>query len=163
MKLRTKVVLGLVAVLVVLQLVPIDRTNPPVTGEIDAPADVKAVLKRACWDCHSNETVWPWYSRVAPVSFLVKRDVADGRKHLNFSEWKTYKPERRAKKLKETAEEVGEGQMPMAIYLPMHPEAKLSEADKKLLVDWANAAPADDAPPPAPAPEAAPPPDAGTP
>jgi cytochrome c551/c552 len=162
MKLRTKILLGLVAVLVVMQLVPLDRTNPPVTGEIQAPAEVKAVLKRSCWDCHSNESVWPWYSRVAPVSFLVFRDVKDGRKHLNFSEWTTYQPERQAKKLKEIAEEVGDGEMPMAIYVPLHPEAKLSPADTKLLVDWAKAptqAPVPTpAPTPTPEPETTPPP-----
>jgi hypothetical protein len=156
MKLRTKILLGVVAVLVAMQLVPLDRTNPPVTGEIPAPAEVKAVLKRACWDCHSNETTWPWYSRVAPASFLVFRDVKDGRKHLNFSEWATYQPERQAKKRKEIAEEVGDGEMPMAIYVPLHPEAKLSDADKKLLVDWANAPAVQPSPAPAPEPTPAP-------
>ncbi len=128
------------AVLLALQLVPVPRTNPPVTGEIDAPPDVKAVLRRSCWDCHSNETVWPWYAKVAPVSFLVSRDTVQGRKHLNFSEWSSYSPTRQKKKLEETAKEVDEGEMPMAIYLPMHPEAKLSAADKALLVEWARKA-----------------------
>ncbi|MEW6434862.1 MAG: heme-binding domain-containing protein [Myxococcota bacterium] len=137
MKLGVKIALGVAGAFAVLQLVPVERTNPPVTAEIKAPDDVKAILKRACWDCHSNETVWPWYSRVAPVSFLVRHDVVDGRKHLNFSEWGTYKPERKEKKQKECGEEVSEGEMPLAIYVPLHPEAKLSQADKQAIEDWA--------------------------
>lgn len=137
MKLGVKIALGVVGVLVLLSLVPLDRTNPPVTGDIQAPAEVKAILKRSCYDCHSNETTWPWYSHVAPFNFLVKRDVSQGRKHLNFSEWGGYQPERKAKKQKECGEQVAEGEMPMAIYLPMHPDAKLSGADKQALDAWA--------------------------
>lgn len=137
MKMGVKVVLGVVGAFVVLQVVPVERTNPPVTGEVQAPADVKAVLKRACWDCHSNETVWPWYSRVAPVSFVVRHHVEDGRKHLNFSEWSGYTPERRAKKQAEAWEEVEEGEMPMKGYVAVHAAAQLSEADRKVLEAWA--------------------------
>ena len=109
------------------------------TGEIKVSPEVNAVLRRSCYDCHSNETVWPWYSQIAPVSWLVARDVNDGRKHLNFSVWESYDEKRKAKKLTEIGEEVGEGEMPMAIYLPAHPDAKLSEAEKTLLVEWAKA------------------------
>ena len=111
--------------------------DPPVTAEVQAPDDVKAVLHRACWDCHSNQTVWPWYSRVAPVSFLVYRDVVEGRKHLNFSEWDKLNDKRRAHKQKEVGEQVQEGEMPPWFYTPMHPDAKLSDADKALLEKWA--------------------------
>ena len=96
-----KGLLGLVVALVAIQLVPVDRTSPPVTADIAAPANVRAVLKRACYDCHSNETTWPWYSRVAPVSWLVARDVREGRKELNFSDWGGYAAKRQARKLKE--------------------------------------------------------------
>ena len=137
MKLASKVMLGLGGVLVLIQLVRPAQTNPPVTGLIQAPPEVMTLLKRSCWDCHSNESIWPWYSQVAPVSWLVTRDVNDGRKHLNFSEWQGSEEGRKLKKLEEIAEEVGEGEMPMAIYVPMHPEAKLTEAEKKVLVDWA--------------------------
>lgn len=136
MKLGVKIALGVVGALVLLSLVPLDRTNPPVTGDIQAPAEVKAILKRSCYDCHSNETTWPWYAYVAPTNFLVKRDVSEARKHLNFSEWGTYKPERKEKKQKECGEEVASGDMPMAIYVPMHPNAKLSDADKQALDAW---------------------------
>ena len=137
MKLLPKVLLGFAGLVVLLQLIRPSQTNPPVTGEIQAPAEVSAVLKRSCYDCHSNETKWPWYSQVAPFSWLVSRDVNDGRKHLNFSEWEGYEAGRKLKKFKEVSEEVGEGEMPMDIYLPLHPEAKLTEAEKALLVEWA--------------------------
>ena len=137
MKRGVNVALGVVVVLVVMQLVRPTRENPAVTGDLVTPPDVKSVLKKACYDCHSNETVWPWYSNVAPVSWLVARDVNEGRKHLNFSVWESYEQKRKDKKLEEIGEEVSEGEMPMAIYVPLHPEAKLSDAEKKLLVDWA--------------------------
>ncbi|MCC6334905.1 MAG: heme-binding domain-containing protein [Myxococcales bacterium] len=140
MKLRAKIALGLGGLFVALQVVPVDRTNPPVTGEIQAPAEVKGVLKRACWDCHSNETVWPWYARVAPVSFLVRHHVKDGRRHLNFSEWAGYTPERKAKKFEECGKEVSEGKMPMTSYVLLHPEAQLTDAEKKSLAAWAGGA-----------------------
>ena len=158
MKLLPKILLGVVGVLVVIQVVRPDHVNPPVTGAIKAPPEVQALLKRSCFDCHSNETTWPWYSQIAPVSWLVARDVKEGRKHLNFSEWEGYEAARKAKKLEGVAGEVDEGGMPMEIYLPMHPEAKLSQGDRKVLVDWAKAGNAPPAPPPRPEAAAPPPP-----
>ncbi len=73
-----------------IQLVPVKRSNPPVEFEVEAPADVHAILERACYDCHSNRTRWPWYSSVAPVSWLVARDVRRGRKELNFTDWPAF-------------------------------------------------------------------------
>ncbi len=137
MKLLPKVLLGFGALLLLIQVVRPDQSNPPVTGDVQAPAEVMTLLKRSCYDCHSNETKWPWYSQVAPVSWLVTKDVNDGRKHLNFSVWQGYEEGRKLKKFKEIAEEVGEGEMPMAIYLPLHPEAKLTPAETTLLVEWA--------------------------
>jgi hypothetical protein len=140
MKLLPKVLIGVAAVVVLAQLARPSMENPPVTGDIQVPADVHAVLKRSCYDCHSNETKWPWYSQVVPVSWIVAHDVNDGRKHLNFSVWETYEPGRKLKKLKEIAEEVEEGEMPMAIYVSLHSEAKLTEAEKKAIVEWAERA-----------------------
>lgn len=139
MKLASKVMLGVGGVLVLIQLVRPAQTNPPVTGVVQAPPEVMTLLQRSCWDCHSNETRWPWYSQVAPVSWLLTRDVRDGREHLNFSEWQGYEEGRQLKKLQEIAEEVEEGEMPMAIYLPLHPEAKLTAAERTTLVEWAKA------------------------
>jgi hypothetical protein len=132
-----KVVVGVVVGLVAMQLVRFDHTNPPVTGEIETPHDVKQVLRRACYDCHSNETVWPWYSQIAPVSWLVARDVRTGRKHLNFSEWAALAPEKQAKRRAGCGKQVAKGEMPMGIYVPLHPSARLSDADKALLDAWA--------------------------
>ena len=95
--------LGL-AVLVIAQAFRIDTTNPPIQQDVAAPPAVAAVLRRACYDCHSNETVWPWYSQVAPISWLLERDVREGREELNFSVWNMYEARKRAKKLQETAE-----------------------------------------------------------
>ena len=119
-----------------IQFVPVDRENPPVTGEVTAPAQVKALLKRSCYDCHSNETRWPWYAYVAPVSWLVAEDVEEGREHLNFSEWDKLSPSRQARLKEEIAEEVAEGEMPLSNYLITHPDAELSDADKALLYSW---------------------------
>ena len=119
--------LGLLALFVGLQLVPYgrDHTNPPVTGEPawDAPA-TRALAKQACFDCHSNETEWPLYASVAPVSWLVQHDVEEGRAALNFSEW-----QRPQKEAKEAAEEVREGDMPPVAYTLIHGHARLSDAD----------------------------------
>jgi hypothetical protein len=141
MKLAAKIGLGVGVGLVAIQLVRLPHTNPPVTGEIQAPPEVRAVLERACWDCHSNQTVWPWYTQVAPVSFLVYRDVVDGRRHLNFSEWASIPAEKRAKKQKRVGKEVTGGDMPPWFYLPMHATARLSDADKAVLVGWSQAEP----------------------
>lgn len=134
----------LVAALGLLQLIPVDRTNPPVEQDLAASPAIKSILKRACYDCHSNETVWPWYSRVAPISWLVAWDVREGREELNFSTWNRYKPKQRAKKIKETWEEVEEGEMPPWFYLPLHPEARVSDRDRQVLRDWAAAQPSTD-------------------
>jgi hypothetical protein len=140
MKWLPKVLLGFGAVFLLIQVARPTQTNPPVTGKIAAPPEIAALLERSCNDCHSNETKWPWYSQVAPVSWLVTRDVNDGRKHLNFSEWEGYEAGRKLKKLKEIEEEVGEGEMPMELYVPLHAEAKLTAAERTALVDWAKAA-----------------------
>ena len=128
--------LGL-AVLVIAQAFRIDTTNPPIQQDVAAPPAVAAVLRRACYDCHSNETVWPWYSQVAPISWLLERDAREGREELNFSVWNTYEAKKRAKKLQETAEEVAEGEMPPWLYVVAHRDAALSQADVELLRAWA--------------------------
>jgi len=133
--------LGIVLALIVAQFVPVERTNPPVEEEVPAPANVRAMLRRACYDCHSNETRWPWYSHVAPVSWLVAHDVHEARKHLNFSTWNQYNAKRQARKLNEVWEEVDEGEMPLWYYLAIHRDAVLSDADRALLREWATATP----------------------
>ena len=131
---------GLLAVgvaLLVAQLVSVDRSNPAVQGEVAAPGEVRAVLRRACYDCHSNEVRWPWYGRVAPVSWVLERDVREGRKEVNFSVFGQYSEKRRRRKWTEIPEQVEKGEMPPWLYVAVHPQARLSEADRALLVRWA--------------------------
>ncbi len=122
---------------VIIQLVPVGRSNPPLGGEILAPPDVHGMLRRACYDCHSNETNWPWYSYVAPISWLVVGHVKEGRQHLNFSTWNEYDMGQIERKLEEISEEVEEGAMPLGQYLWLHPDARLSEQDREALRIWA--------------------------
>ena len=128
--------LAVVVLLLAAQLVPVDRANPPAGKEIVAPPDVMAVLERACYDCHSSETVWPAYSRIAPVSWLVARDVHEGREALNYSTWDRYSAAERAELLEETWEEVAEGEMPMKAYVVLHPSARLTAEDRAALQAW---------------------------
>lgn len=133
----SKILLASGAVFVALQFVRCSHDNPPVTGEIAAPANVKSILERACYDCHSNETVWPWYSHVAPVSWLIHHDVEEGREHLNFSEWAALPRSERVHALEEIHEHaVEEADMPLSHYLPLHEDARVSDADKQVLKSW---------------------------
>ncbi len=131
---------GLVFALVLaMQLVPVTKDNPPVTGTITAPATVMPTLRRACFDCHSNETVWPWYSRIAPASWLVAHDVNEGREHVNFSTWSSLSGDERKTRLDAIAKEVERGAMPPGIYTPLHPEAHLSLDEIRAVARWARA------------------------
>lgn len=134
------VLFSLLVVLLGIQFVPVERANPPVESEVPAPANVRAVLRRACYDCHSNETVWPWYSHVAPVSWLLARDVHEARRELNFSTWNRMTAERQARKISKAWDEVESGDMPLWFYLPLHGDARLSTDDKNKLHDWAKSA-----------------------
>ena len=136
-----RVVLGMAIVLIGIQFIPVNRSNPPVEEEITVSPEVKAILKRACFDCHSNETIWPGYSRVAPVSWLLAWDVGEGREELNFSTWNRYSQKKRNKIIKEIREEVEEGEMPPWFYLPLHPDALLSEDDRSVLRAWTRSVP----------------------
>ena len=130
------VVLGVAVVFVAIQLVPVDRSSPPISAEIPATPEARAVLRRACYDCHSHETRWPWYGRIAPVSWLLARDVRNGREELDFSTWDQYTTRRRVRKLKEILEQVAEGEMPPWFYLSVHREAVLSAEDRETLRKW---------------------------
>jgi len=132
-----KIVLGLALVLVAVQFWPVDRSNPPVTGEITAPPHVMEILRTSCYDCHSHETAWPWYSRVAPVSIWVADHVEEGRAELNFSEWGAYTARRADHKLDELVEKVEEHAMPLPSYLWAHGDADLSQEQRDVLVAWA--------------------------
>lgn len=132
------VVAVLLLAFIAIQFVPVARSNPPVTMDVAAPSAVKAVLRRSCYDCHSNETGWPWYSYVAPVSWLVAEDVRDGRKHMNFSTWDLYSTDERSELAEDAYAEASEGEMPLSNYLALHRDARLTEEDLELLRQWAN-------------------------
>ena len=131
---RTLIVGGAVAVAI--QLVPIHRTNPPVTSEIQVSADVHAVLKRACYDCHSNETRWPWYAAIPPASWLVVRDVTIGRKEMNFSNWTLYSTAVRTRKARWMNRSLQQENMPPWEYRLVHPDARVTEAERIELERW---------------------------
>ena len=131
------IVLAVAAVFVaplLMQLVPVWllKTNPPVTAEPKWDSEqTRALTKRACFDCHSNETVWPWYSNVAPASWLIIFDTQRGRNELNFSQWSS----QQSRKAREAGEVIRKNEMPPPNYLLTHPEAKLTDAEKQQLMD----------------------------
>ena len=134
---KWKVLLWIVAITMIsIQFFTVERTNPPILGEIEAPKDVLTILRRACYDCHSNETAWPWYSYVAPISWLVESDVKVGRGHVNFSSWDEYSEKLRNLKRYKIGKEVESGEMPLWFYVPLHSEAKLSQSDIDLIIAW---------------------------
>ena len=135
---RGRIGYGLVAAFALAQLVPVERTNPPAEAEIVAPPEMRALLRRACYDCHSGETAWPWYAWVAPVSWLIAHDVNDGREELDFSRFESYDAAKQRKKLRESAKEVEEGEMPLWYYVLLHPGARLGAGERQRLVTWAD-------------------------
>ena len=141
---KKKIILVVVAILVIIQFIPAlpDDYEPNVgqtfTEVNEVPIKVEAILTSACYDCHSHQSKWPWYSYVAPFSFWIGDHVQEGRKHLDFSQWANYSPKKADHKLEEIVEELTEGEMPLDSYTWVHSEAQLSESQKTLLVDYVN-------------------------
>ena len=137
-----RILLGLAAVLVIIQFFRIDKTNPPIDSGQEfmaltaPPADVAQLIHDACYDCHSHETEYPWYTNVAPLSWWIADHVKEGRKHLNFSVWGTYEQKKKAHKAEECAEEINKKEMPLTSFLPAHPEARLTDEQRTRLSDW---------------------------
>jgi hypothetical protein len=137
-----KIILGLIVLFVLIQFIRIDKTNPPVDKSKDfitltqPSEEIRGILVTSCYDCHSNETQYPWYSNVAPVSWWLKDHINEGREHLNFSEWGNYKEKRQQHKLDECIEEVHEGEMPLSSYTLTHKEAALSPAQQETFNAW---------------------------
>ncbi len=128
-------VIGFIAI----QLIPVDRTNPPVKKSenfvdlLEPPTKVQKLIKNACYDCHSNETVYPKYAYVAPISWSIKDHVNEGREHLNFSVWGTYNQYLKDGILEKTIVEIQDQKMPMPAYIIYHANAKLTAEDRSLL------------------------------
>lgn len=145
-----KKALKIVAILVVIGLIAIqfirhDRTTPPVVDadtmsvSMQVPSQVDAILKRSCSDCHSDQTVYPWYAQVAPVSWWLDDHISEARREVNMSVWNTYSPKKKAKKLEEMCQQVESGEMPLPSYLWIHRDAVLKEGEARTICEWANA------------------------
>jgi hypothetical protein len=140
--LAKKIALGIVGAVIILQAFRPARTNPPVdakqelaaTAKIDS--NVESIIGRSCNDCHSNRTVWPWYTEVAPVSWFVASDVNGGRRHMNFSEWGTYPAYKQKDLLDKVCKEVTNHDMPLWQYLLIHRNASLSDSDRNAICGW---------------------------
>jgi hypothetical protein len=131
--------------LLALQFVRPARTNPPVDesqtifARTQMTPQVTVILNRSCADCHSNKTVWPWYTNVAPVSWFIVNHVNTGRTFLNLSEWGRYDQDLQERRLRQICDQITDGVMPLSSYTPLHPGSKLSPADVKTLCDWTDA------------------------
>ena len=132
----------IVSAFVVIQFFRPDFTNPPVNqaetlqADTQVPENVQTLLKRSCNDCHSNESVHPWYARIQPSAWFLADHIAEGRRKLNFSVWNTYETRRKNRKLEEICEQVQTKAMPLPSYLWIHRSAKMSDDDIKTLCDW---------------------------
>lgn len=138
-------VVALAILFVIAQFFRPDLSNPPIGqgqdlgSAVNVPEDVHSILQRSCNDCHSNNTAYPWYSQISPMSWWLKGHIDDGRRELNFSEWGTYSVQKRAKKLEEICEQVEAREMPLPSYTWVHRDAPLSDAEIKTLCEWTKA------------------------
>ena len=137
-----KVLLGIAGIFLIIQFLPnaLPENNEDLSNDLVAntmaPEAIANILRKACYDCHSNQTVYPWYSYVAPVSWLVVKDVKEGREELNMSEWGTMTKRKQVRALNDMAEEVEKRAMPLKIYTVIHQSARLSDEEISLLSDW---------------------------
>lgn len=141
MKLR-KILTGTGLLLLAAQMIQPARVNPPVDSALEfntllnPPAELSSVLKNACYDCHSNETKYPWYAYFSPVSWYLNNHILEGREELNFSEWGNYQEEDLQEIYKHVTKEVKGHDMPLTTYTWLHPEAKLTDAQREMIVKW---------------------------
>jgi len=142
MRSRTKVVIVALAVFAGLQVIPVDRSNPPVEASRTIfasealPAKVEIVLRRSCQDCHSSQTRWPWYGYIAPTSWIVAHDVHAARRQMNLSEWAGYSQKKREAKLNGICEQVINGDMPEGKYAVIHRSARVTEDERTAICRW---------------------------
>lgn len=146
MSATSKILLGLLIIFIAIQFIkPTRNINPPtqqgsIISYVNVPEDVHSILKRACYDCHSNNTKYPWYADIQPVAWYLAHHVNEGKEKLNFDEFASYSAKKQDHKLEEVVETVEEGEMPISSYTFIHKEAKLSEQEKAQLIDWAKKA-----------------------
>lgn len=145
MKIVKKIALILLLVLVGMQFIRpeknLDKSDHLTVflTETNPPQKVQLLMKNSCFDCHSNHTVYPWYNNIAPVSYWLADHVNDGKKHLNFSVWQTYDTKKKDHKLEEVIETVESGEMPLKEYKWTHEGARLTEAERQAVIEWAEA------------------------
>lgn len=131
-----------IAIVIILQFIKPELKNPSednkkfIASHIQVPDKMLSLLEQSCFDCHSYRTKWPWYSKISPVVYLINSDVEEGREHLNFSEWGNYSISEMKEKLEDINKEIMDDEMPLWIYLPLHPEAKLTDENKKMIYEW---------------------------
>ncbi|MBU8881587.1 heme-binding domain-containing protein [Kaistella sp. DKR-2] len=137
-----KVLVILLVAFILIQFFPIDKNNPAPTPQMDfltikkTPETTAALIRNSCYDCHSNETKYPWYTNVQPFAWFLKSHIDEGRKKLNFSTFATYEPKRQAHKLAETVEMIEKGEMPLDSYVLIHSEAKLTAPQQQELIQY---------------------------
>ncbi len=134
-----KLILILLLIFIGIQFIPYDvpaEVPTKAEDEIQAPENIQAILKRSCFDCHSNHTTYPWYSNIAPVSWFTKAHVKEGREKMNFSTWASYDDEKKLKYFEKIPKAI-ESKMPLPAYLILHKEAALSDSDKEAIRSWA--------------------------
>ena len=142
MKIFLNIIYWTLIVIALIQFIPVDRSNKPVKQEenfvklMNTPPAVRQILKKACYDCHSNETVYPDYAFVAPISWSVKNHVNEGREHLNLSVWGRYNPDLKKSMLENSVHSVKKYAMPLPAYITRHPEANLTKAERVLLTNY---------------------------
>jgi hypothetical protein len=134
----TRILIAAGIVVIAIQFVPIDRSNPAADPRLEVDASVAEVFRHACYDCHSQQAVWPWYSRIAPVSWLIANDVHEARHVLNLSLWQQYSARKKAFASGKAVEEIEEGGMPLPRYRRLHPAARVSAAELQRLRTWAD-------------------------
>ena len=155
-----KIGIGLLVILVLIQFIrpsknqSVSASNGSIVNAMQVPVAVQDILKASCYDCHSNNTEYPWYSNIQPVGWWLANHVNEGKEHLNFDEFMTYDPKRAAKKLEEIVEVVEKQEMPLKSYTIIHKDAVLSADQQKLLTDWARGTQQQRIKTPAPVPQA---------
>ncbi len=143
MKTTKKIIVLLLVVFIAMQLYRPEKNQAQgahtalFLTETKPPKDVKLILEQTCYDCHSNDTKYPWYNNVAPVSYWMANHVKDGKKHLNFSDWENYSAKKKDHKLEEVVEMIEDGEMPLKEYTWTHEEAKLTEIQRNAVIEWA--------------------------
>jgi uncharacterized membrane protein len=139
---KKKIVIGVLAILIAIQFIPMSKNQAnnlspnAIENKYNTPENVQSILKKACYDCHSNNTTYQWYASIQPVGFWINKHVKNGKKKLNFSEFLTYPNKKAIHKIKVIKEVIDEDEMPLTSYKLIHKDAKLTSIEKKLLIDW---------------------------